>query len=65
VRRVWAIARRELLALYGGPLAWVLAAIFVGLTGYFFYSELTFFVLSEAPTCRGDCGRTSFSTSAS
>jgi ABC-2 type transport system permease protein len=29
----------------GGPLAWVLAAAFLGLTGYFFYSDLALFVL--------------------
>lgn len=39
------ICRRELAAMYGGPLAWVLAAVFFFLTGYFFYSDLTFFVL--------------------
>jgi ABC-2 type transport system permease protein len=39
------LCRRELAAMYGGPLAWVLAAVFFFLTGYFFYSDLTFFVL--------------------
>jgi ABC-2 type transport system permease protein len=29
----------------GGPLAWILAAVFVCLTGYFFYSDLVLFVL--------------------
>src|SRR5439155_881406 len=31
--------------LFGGPLAYGLAAVFVLLTGYFFYSDLVFFVL--------------------
>jgi ABC-2 type transport system permease protein len=39
------IARRELASMFGGPLAWVLAAVFVLLAGYFFYSDLTFYVL--------------------
>jgi ABC-2 type transport system permease protein len=39
------VCRRELAAMCGGPLAWVLAAVFFFLTGYFFYSDLTFFVL--------------------
>ena len=39
------IARRELAAMFGGPLAWVLAGVFALLAGYFFYSDLTFFVL--------------------
>jgi len=39
------ICRRELAALFGTPLAWVLATVFALLTGYFFYSNLTFFVV--------------------
>jgi len=39
------ICRRELAAMWGGPLAWVLGAVFVLLTGYFFYSDLALFVL--------------------
>src|SRR5207244_3945837 len=39
------ICRRELAALFGGPLAYGLAAVFVLLTGYFFYSDLVLFVL--------------------
>ena len=31
--------------MFGGPLAWVLGAVFAVLTGYFFYSDLTFYVL--------------------
>jgi gliding motility-associated transport system permease protein len=45
VRKTWIIARRELAAMFGGPLAWVLCAVFAGLAGYFFYSDLAFFVL--------------------
>jgi ABC-2 type transport system permease protein len=39
------ICRRELAFLCGGPLAAVLAAVFLLLTGYFFYSDLALFVL--------------------
>jgi ABC-2 type transport system permease protein len=39
------IARRELSSIFGGPLAWVLTAVFALLAGYFFYSDLTFYVL--------------------
>ena len=39
------IARRELASMFGGPLAWVLGAVFAVLSGYFFYSDLTFYVL--------------------
>src|SRR5207244_7306144 len=45
VRKTLLICRRELAALFGGPLAYGLAAVFVLLTGYFFYSDLVFFVL--------------------
>jgi ABC-2 type transport system permease protein len=45
MRKALAVCRRELGALCGGPLAFVLGAIFVLLTGYFFYSDLAFFVL--------------------
>jgi ABC-2 type transport system permease protein len=39
------ICRRELAAMFGTPLVWVLATVFALLTGYFFYSNLTFFVV--------------------
>ncbi len=39
------IARRELASMFGGPLAWVLTGVFAMLAGYFFYSDLTFYVL--------------------
>jgi ABC-2 type transport system permease protein len=45
VRKTLAISGRELAAMFGGPLGWVLLAVFALLTGYFFYSDLTFFVL--------------------
>jgi ABC-2 type transport system permease protein len=45
VRKMLVIARRELASMFGGPLAWVLGAVFALLTGYFFYSDLTFYVL--------------------
>jgi ABC-2 type transport system permease protein len=45
VRNTLVIARRELASMFGGPLAWVLGAVFALLTGYFFYSDLTFYVL--------------------
>src|SRR5262249_14198098 len=45
VRKTVGIARRELASMFGGPLAWVLVAVFAMLTGYFFYSDLTFYVL--------------------
>jgi ABC-2 type transport system permease protein len=45
VRKTLVIARRELASMFGGPLAWVLGAVFAVLTGYFFYSDLTFYVL--------------------
>ena len=45
MRKAVLVCRRELAAMCGGPLAYVLAAIFLCLTGYFFYSDLTLFVL--------------------
>jgi len=43
--RTLAVYRRELYALYARPLGWVLACVFAVLAGYFFWSELAFFVL--------------------
>src|SRR2546425_5210414 len=43
--KIFLVCRRELGSMCGGPLAWVLAAVFLLLTGYFFYSELALFVL--------------------
>lgn len=45
MRKALVICRRELGTMFGGPLAWVLCAVFAMLTGYFFYSDLAFFVL--------------------
>jgi len=45
MRKTLVVCRREIAAMCGGPLAWVLAAIFLGLTGFFFYSDLALFVL--------------------
>jgi ABC-2 type transport system permease protein len=45
MRKALLVCRRELAAMCGGPLAWVLGAVFALLTGYFFYSDLAFFVL--------------------
>jgi ABC-2 type transport system permease protein len=45
MRKTALVFRRELAAMFGGPLAYVLGAIFVLLTGYFFYSDLALFVL--------------------
>jgi ABC-2 type transport system permease protein len=45
VRKTALVFRRELAATFGGPLAYVLGAIFLLLTGYFFYSDLALFVL--------------------
>ncbi len=40
-----AIARRDLGVAFGGPLAWTLVGAFTFLAGYFFYTDLTFYVL--------------------
>jgi ABC-2 type transport system permease protein len=45
MRKTLVVCGRELGAMCGGPLAWVLGAVFALLTGYFFYSDLAFFVL--------------------
>jgi ABC-2 type transport system permease protein len=45
MRKTLLVCRRELGSMCGGPLAWVLGAVFVLLTGYFFYSDLALFVL--------------------
>jgi gliding motility-associated transport system permease protein len=39
------ICRRELSAYYGSIVAYVLLAVFLVLSGYFFYSDLVFFIL--------------------
>lgn len=45
MRKALVVCRRELAAMCGGPLAYVLGAVFVLLAGYFFYSDLVLFVL--------------------
>src|SRR5213078_3298932 len=45
VTKILLVCRRELASMCGGPLAWILAAVFLLLTGYFFYSDLALFVL--------------------
>jgi ABC-2 type transport system permease protein len=40
-----AVARRDLGVMFGGPLAWTLVGVFTFLSGYFFYTDLTFYVL--------------------
>src|SRR5215510_15248741 len=45
MRRALLVCRRELASMCGGPLAWILGAVFALLTGYFFYSDLALFVL--------------------
>ena len=45
MRKTLIICRRELAALVTGPHAAVLGAVFLALTGYFFYSDLALFVL--------------------
>src|SRR5271169_6914959 len=39
------ICRRELHAYFGAVTAYILLAVFLVLTGYFFYSDLIFFIL--------------------
>jgi gliding motility-associated transport system permease protein len=45
MRKAAVVFRRELAAAAGGPLAWILGAVFALLCGYFFYSDLVLFVL--------------------
>jgi gliding motility-associated transport system permease protein len=45
VRKALAIARRDLAVMFRGPLAWTLIGVFAFLAGYFFYSDLAFYVL--------------------
>lgn len=43
--RVWIVCRRELQATFGSVVAYVLLAVFLLLSGYFFYSDLIFILL--------------------
>src|SRR2546427_6803160 len=45
MRKTLLVARRELAVTCGVPLGWILGAVFVLLTGYFFYSDVVLFVL--------------------
>jgi ABC-2 type transport system permease protein len=45
VTKALAIAKRDLRVLFGGPLAWTVIGAFTFLAGYFFYSDVTFYVL--------------------
>jgi gliding motility-associated transport system permease protein len=44
LRAIRAIARRELAAYFGSPTAFVLLTVYLVLSGYFFYSDVAFFV---------------------
>ena len=44
MRAVGAIARRELATYFGSPTAYVLLTVYLVLSGYFFYSDVAFFV---------------------
>lgn len=43
--KIGAIAGRDLHVMFGGPLAWTLVGTFTFLSGYFFFSDLSFYVL--------------------
>ena len=43
--RIWIICRRELQATFGSVVAYILMAVFLLLSGYFFYSDLIFILL--------------------
>lgn len=44
IGRVGALLRKELHALFGQPLLWVVGTFFLLLAGYYFYTDLVFFV---------------------
>ncbi len=48
--RAWTICRRELQATFGSVVAYILFAVFLLLSGYFFYSDLVFILLVAAFT---------------
>ena len=43
--KLFVICGRELYAYFGSFIAYILLAVFLVLSGYFFYSDLIFFVL--------------------
>lgn len=46
MRGAWIVCRRELRSFFTSYVAYVLLAIFLLLSGYFFYSDLSFFILA-------------------
>ncbi len=44
MRAVFSVTRRELSTYFGSPTAYVLLAVYLVLSGYFFYSDVAFFV---------------------
>ncbi len=44
MRPILSVARRELSTYFGSPIAYVLLAVYLVLSGYFFYSDVAFFV---------------------
>ena len=48
--RIWTICRRELQATFGSVVAYILLAVFMLLSGYFFYSDLVFILLMASFT---------------
>lgn len=45
MKKTLLVCRRELESLFGGPLAWVLTAVFAALTGWFVYADVAWYVL--------------------
>lgn len=43
-RTFWALFRKELRSYFGGPLVYLVGAAFLAYTGYYFHSDLTYFV---------------------
>ncbi len=48
MRKALVVCRRDVAALAGAPLGWIVAALFLLLAGWFFYSDLVFFVVFGA-----------------
>ena len=43
-RRVWALLGKEMHALFAQPLLWIVGTVFLVLAGYYFYTDLAFYV---------------------
>jgi ABC-2 type transport system permease protein len=43
MRNAWAIYKKELRSYFVSPLFWVVSAVFLSLSGYYFYSDLSYF----------------------